>query len=379
MRIVYLYTSLTTVGGADRILTIKANYLAEKMGYEVYLITDSQQQQPFAFPLSSLVKHIDLNINFSNQYKYPVYIRYFIYSRLMQLYKKRLTKILLEIKPQIVINTLGRDMDFLTTLNDGSKKVGESHISKEFIRNFHLMEEKGGIHKMIAQSWRKKQEKAIKQLDAFVVLTKQDALNWESVRSSVIIPNPLTLSTDTVAKCNSKKVISVGRYSEQKGYDILIKAWKLVNEKHPDWELIIYGEGELKPYLEQEIELNQLNTNVILHPPVSNIVDKYLESAFYVMSSRFEGFGLVLTEAMLCGLPCISFDCPSGPREIIAHNEDGLLVENGNISKLVEAICYFIENEDTRKEMGKKATQNMSRYGKPAIMKKWDELFNSLQ
>ena len=241
------------------------------------------------------------------------------------------------------------------------------------------MEEKGGIHKMIAQSWRKKQEKAIKQLDAFVVLTKQDALNWESVRSSVIIPNPLTLSTDTVAKCNSKKVISVGRYSEQKGYDILIKAWKLVNEKHPDWELIIYGEGELKPYLEQEIELNQLNTNVILHPPVSNIVDKYLESAFYVMSSRFEGFGLVLTEAMLCGLPCISFDCPSGPREIIAHNEDGLLVENGNISKLVEAICYFIENEDTRKEMGKKATQNMSRYGKPAIMKKWDELFNSLQ
>lgn len=378
MKILYLYTSLTTVGGADRIITQKANYLADEMGYDVYILTDSQNGRELSFPLSNSVHHIDLDINFDRQYKYNFFVRFFIYRHLMKQYRKKLIEYIKTIKPNIVISTMGRDMDFLNDLKDGSKKIGESHISRKYMRNFHLLENKGGIHRQIARYWRNKQEKSIKKLDAFVVLTKDDEANWKEVRNSIIIPNPMTLEPDTISHCTGKRVISVGRFSEQKGYDLLIKAWQTVAESHPDWTIEIYGEGELHDELERQIHESHLEKQVKLCAPVSNIIEKYLDSTFYVMSSRFEGFGLVLMEAMNCGLPCISFNCPSGPAEIIKDGEDGLLVENGNIQVLANSICYMIENETERIRMGRNAKNNIQRYSKSSIMKQWDNLFKSL-
>lgn len=378
MKILYLYTSLTTVGGADRIITQKANYLADEMGYDVYILTDSQNGRELSFPLSNSVHHIDLDINFDRQYKYNFFVRFFIYRHLMKQYRKKLIEYIKTIKPNIVISTMGRDMDFLNDLKDGSKKIGESHISRKYMRNFHLLENKGGIHRQIARYWRNKQEKSIKKLDAFVVLTKDDEANWKEVRNSIIIPNPMTLEPDTISHCTGKRVISVGRFSEQKGYDLLIKAWQTVAESYPDWTIEIYGEGELHDELERQIHESHLEKQVKLCAPVSNIIEKYLDSTFYVMSSRFEGFGLVLMEAMNCGLPCISFNCPSGPAEIIKDGEDGLLVENGNIQVLANSICYMIENETERIRMGRNAKNNIQRYSKSSIMKQWDNLFKSL-
>ena len=379
MIIAYLYTSLTTVGGADRIITQKANYLTEKLGYEVYMITDSQEGHPFAFPLSPKIKHIDLSINFNRQYRHNACVRFFYYKFLMQLYRKKLENLFRTIKPDIVISTLGRDMDFLTQIHDGSIKIGESHIAKQYTRNFHLIEAKGSIHKLVAGYWRKKQEEAVKQLDTLVVLTAKDAHSWNPVRETVIIPNPLTLYPTRSSTCTGKQVISVGRLSEQKGYDMLINAWKKVASVHPDWTLHIYGEGELKDKLENSISHAQLTQQIKLCKPTPHIMDKYLESAFYVMSSRFEGFGLVLTEAMSCGLPCISYNCPNGPSEIIKNGEDGILVENGNMDKLADAICFFMENETIRKEMGEKARKNILRYSEKSIMQQWDHLFQSMK
>lgn len=378
MKIVYLYTALTTIGGADRIIVQKANYLADVYKHDIYIITDSQNKRPFSFPLSKNVKHIDLDINFDKQYKYNLLIRYFVYKSLMIKYKKKLLLCLNKIKPQITISTLGRDMDFLTDLNDGSKKVAESHIARHYMRNLHLMEAKGGISKLIAQYWRKKQEKAIKKLDALVVLTKADADHWKEIKQKFIIPNPITLEPNGYSTCTGNKIISVGRLTEQKGYDLLINAWKAIAFKHPDWIINIYGEGELHDKLQQQICDSHLEKQIILCKPVTNISEKYIESSFYVMSSRFEGFGLVLTEAMCCGLPCISFDCPSGPSEIIKDKEDGLLVENGNINALADSICFMIENEEKRIQMGKKAKGNVMRYSTEHIMQQWNELFKRL-
>lgn len=378
MKIVYLYTALTTIGGADRIIVQKANYLADVYKHDIYIITDSQNKRPFSFPLSKNVKHIDLDINFDKQYKYNLLIRYFVYKSLMIKYKKKLLLCLNKIKPQITISTLGRDMDFLTDLNDGSQKVAESHIARHYMRNLHLMEAKGGISKLIAQYWRKKQEKAIKKLDALVVLTKADADHWKEIKQKFIIPNPITLEPNGYSSCTGNKIISVGRLTEQKGYDLLINAWKAIAFKHPDWIINIYGEGELHDKLQQQICDSHLEKQIILCKPVTNISEKYIESSFYVMSSRFEGFGLVLTEAMCCGLPCISFDCPSGPSEIIKDKEDGLLVENGNINALADSICFMIENEEKRIQMGKKAKGNVMRYSTEHIMQQWNELFKGL-
>lgn len=378
MKIVYVYTALTTVGGADRIITQKANYLADVYGHEVFIITDSQNGRPLSFPLSAKVKHLDLGIDFGRQYGHNLLVRYFIYRSLMMDYRTKLEECLNNIKPDITISTLGRDLDFLTNLKDGSCKVGESHISRTYVRNLHLMEAKGGIYKWVANFWRKRQEKAVRQLDAFVVLTEADARNWNNVRPSVIIPNATTLRTDNCSKCSSKQIISIGRLNEQKGYDLLIQAWKTVAQRHPDWSINIYGEGELYHNLQKEIGNYGLEKQIHLCKPVTNIIDKYTESAFYVMSSRFEGFGLVLTEAMSCGLPCISFDCPSGPSEIISDKEDGLLIENGNVEALAEGICYLMEHKDERIQMGMKAKENVRRYAPEQIMKQWDKLFSEL-
>jgi len=130
--------------------------------------------------------------------------------------------------------------------------------------------------------------------------------------------------------------------------------------------------------LSELIKNKYLGNNVFLHNAASNIYEKYLNSSIYVLSSRFEGFALVLIEAMSCGVPCIAFDCPHGPRDIIKNGEDGILVKEINSSLLAEQICYLIENESARIEMGKKAKENVKRYRKEVVMPQWIELFEKL-
>lgn len=378
MKIVYLYTALVTVGGADRVVTEKANYLADVLGHEVYIITDSQNNRRPVFPLSDKVRHIDLGIDFDKQYHHGLLVRAYYYFSLMHLYKKRLGKLLNEIKADVVITTLGRDLDFLTTLEDGSKKVGESHIAKQYTRNFHLMEARGFPYRQIARYWRRKQEKAVRRLDAFVVLTQYDAESWSKIKAAEIIPNSLPFYTEESSTLDKKQIITVGRLSEQKGFDLLISAWSCIARQHSDWKIHLYGEGELENELRKSVAQNGMEDSFLIHKPVKDIKEKYLESSIYVMSSRFEGFGMVLIEAMACGVPCVSFDCPHGPSYIVKDGEDGILVENGNVEKLADAISSLIVDKERRMAMGKAAKRNIARYSQKDIMRQWENLFYKL-
>ena len=193
-----------------------------------------------------------------------------------------------------------------------------------------------------------------------------------------VIANPLSFYPRERATLLNKKVIAVGNHGFAKGFDRLLLSWKEVVIKYSKWQLEIYGKKDPNQKLEKLIDEYNLFNNVKLFNPETNIQEKYLEASIYVLSSRSEGFGMVLIEAMACGVPCIAFDCPHGPADIITHNEDGILVKNGDIAAFANALISLMDDEDKRKKMGQKAKENVKRYLPTFIIQQWDQLFNSL-
>jgi len=377
MKIYYIYTALVTKGGADRVIAEKANWLAEH-GHEIAIITDTQMGREPVFPLSPKVRLIDLAVDFSQEYGHGFMVRIWMYYKLMRQYRKMVTDVLMKDRPDIVISTLGRDISFITKIKDGSKKIGEAHTTKHFIRNFHLLEQRNVIFKYLTKFFRWHMDRQVNRLDALVVLTSQDEHDWGDKIPIYVIPNSFPFYPDKPSLCENKQAIIVGRYNSAKGYNYLIDAWKIVYQKHPDWIINIFGSGEYEDRVRKQIQDHGLQDVVIMNNPIDHIMEEYLKSSIYVMSSVFEGFAMVLLEAMSCGLPCVSFDCPYGPRNVITDGEDGFLVEYLNSHALADNICKLIENEELRKRMGRQGRHNVLRFSRETIMPQWEKLFKSL-
>lgn len=377
MHILYIYAEITIKGGTDKVLVDKANWLVNH-GYEVTIVTEAQMGRPLSFNLDNKVRHVDMGLDFNKQYSQGSLGRFYTYKSLMRKYKKRLRKALNDLRPNIVITAMGRSLSLLPSMKDGSIKIGEAHTIKQHLRSLHLMEEKGGIFCFVAKYMRWKMCRNVSKLNALVLLTQRDADDWNGMTETYVIPNPISFYPNVASKLDNKQVIMVGRYNDAKGYDYLIPAWEIVHERHPDWILNVYGSGELHDQVVEWIRDRLLEDTIILHEPVDDIMDKYLESSICVLSSRYEGFSLVILEAMACGVPVVSFDCPHGPRNIIKDREDGLLVDYLNVNELADAICSLMENELMRKEMGKKARVNVQRFSKECIMEQWERLFRVL-
>jgi glycosyltransferase involved in cell wall biosynthesis len=377
MKIYYIYTALVTKGGADRVIAEKANWLAEH-GQEVAIVTDTQMGREPVFPLSPKVRLIDLAIDFSKEYGHGFLMRIYMYYKLMHQYRKKMTEVLMHDRPDIVITTLGRDISFITKIKDGSIKIGEAHTTKHFIRNFHLLEQRNIIFRYLTKYFRWNMDREVSRLDALVVLTSQDQHDWGNKIPVYVIPNSYPFYPDIPSTCDNKQAIIVGRYNSAKGYNYLVDAWKLVHQKHPDWIINIYGSGEYENDICHRIIDEGLQEVIIMNPPTDHIMEEYLNSSIYVMSSVFEGFAMVLLEAMACGLPCVSFDCPYGPRNVITDGEDGILVEYLNFQALADNICRLIENKDLRKAMGNKGRRNVMRFSRETIMPQWVDLFESV-
>ena len=309
----------------------------------------------------------DINKNF--------FKRILIYIQKQKEHEKKLKSITNEIKPDILISLGDEDRNFIYNLkNENLKIIREIHFNKDYMlrnksKNFLY------VLKNFYMDFKVKQ--SVNKYDEFIVLTKEDKENWHNKKIK-IIPNFINNISKKVSECNSKKIISVGRLEHQKGYDILIDVWNIISKKYPDWILEIYGNGSERENLQNKINKLRLEKSFLLKGAEKNIQEKYLESSIYVMSSRFEGMPMVLLEAMTYGLPIISFDCPCGPKDIIKDNEDGFLVEFGNIEQMAEKIEKLISDEEKRKLFGKNARKNVERFSADTIMKEWKELFESL-
>lgn len=213
-----------------------------------------------------------------------------------------------------------------------------------------------------------------------VVLTSKDKACYDRFYPSartVVIPNPVVLKEIFESPLNNKIAIAVGRIQYQKGFDTLVEVFKRVHTKHPDWIMQIYGDGNLRAELVKQIKDSGLEGVVNLMGRSTEIYKKLRDASFYVMSSRFEGFPMVLIEAQSQGLPIVSFDCPNGPSDIIENGVNGILVEDQNKEKLYEGICYMIEHPEERKMMGKKSSDNVTQYSVEEICKMWVKLFET--
>lgn len=376
-KIVYCTPALYFAGGMERVLTMKANYFADHFGYDITIILTDGEDKPIFYPLSDKVKVINLNIGFEELWTCSFIKKIVIYLKKQYLYKKMLKKELMRIRPDITVSMLRREINFINEIKDGSKKIGEIHINRANFRNFEYKDD-NLIKKLFAKVWMNDLTNKLKKLDRFVVLTEKDKEAWVELDNVCVIPNPLSFIPQNISKLTEKRVIAVGRYCHEKGYDLLLKAWCIVQNSIADWRLEVFGEGDRSQYEEMISSLNIDRHRCILHGRSSNIQDEFEKSSLAVCSSKFEGFGLVITEAMSCGLPVVSFDCPWGPRAIIHDGEDGLLVENGNVEKLADAIIWMIQHPEMRSKMATKAIENVQRFSIEKIAEKWRSLFDAL-
>ena len=380
MKIIYILKSLAALAGTERIMTAKINYLA-KIGYDIMVVTYEQGEHPIVFDIDKkvIVKDIDCRFFTLMQHKYPQ--RTFEYLKMRKAFKARLKECVNDFNPDILITTSYslKVMDIIYKARGRAKCILESHV--------HLLSElKGGntknhIIKNIYSLYDKFTLRYAKRFDKIVTLTKADAETWQRyTKPCVVIPNFIENVNCRQRRHETfRRIISVGRLNQQKGYDLLIQGCRNVLPQYPDWRLDIFGEGTDYAKLSDMINKYNLGKQIHIMQPTKHIFDEYAKSDFYVMSSRHEGFGLVLIEAMSCGLPCVSFDCPHGPADIIDNGKNGILVENGNTDKLATAMELLINDEEKRTTMGQQAQEIVQKYSPDSIMKMWTELFNQLK
>lgn len=375
IKIAYCLPSLYIAGGMERVLTLKANYFADVLGYDITIIlTDGSGKAPF-YKLSERIRVINLGLDFDQLWHQPLHKKVLMYLSKQRKYKKKLREQLLLLRPDITVSMLRREINFITRIDDGSVKMGEIHMSKQNFRRLPV--EDGGEslrNRIFARFWMWQLVRNLCRLSAFVTLTYEDKAEWRGLTNLEVIHNPLSFYPEQFSDCTPRQVIAVGRYSHAKGYDMLVPAWKKVAEKHPDWTLRIFGDGD-RSGLQKQVDELGIGSTCVLEPSVSDIAGKLCESSILVLSSRCEGLPMVLGEAMICGVPPVAFTCPCGPRDMISDGEDGLLVENGNIDQLAEKLSYLIEHDDLRRRMGLQARKNAARLQIDNIGRQWEALF----
>lgn len=383
MKIIFILKSFAAKGGEERVMADKMNYLASH-GYDIFLITFEQGEHELIYPLHPSIIHKDIDTRFFTVTNEPFYKKIKSIWILRQQFFERILNIIEHVKPNVLVSTIYplKNIRLLAKVKKitGTPFLLESHIAfKAVVRQSDY--KKYSIKYYFAKIYDEYNLRSIRNCDALIALTKGDATNWRHYSNNVIIiPNPVTHIEEpknTIIK-DTHRIIAVGRLHSQKGFDLLIKAFSIICDRIPDWHLDIFGHGEDENLLKDLISEKHLESKILLKGITDKIFDEYRKSEFFVLSSRYEGFGLVLIEAMSCGIPCVSFRCEYGPEEIIADNVDGLLVKDGCIEELANKILWMANHNKERHVMGHKAMENVKRYNIETIMEIWCKLYLSL-
>ncbi len=360
MKLLYITPIINDEGGLPRVLSVKTNFLIEKFGYDISILTQNNGNLNPFFEFNKKIDFFDMKLN-ANKFK-----KFF-------LYKNALNQHIKNINPDIIIVCDFGIKGFLIPLINKTKiplflEAHGSLYNESVSYKLNLFSKYSHKLKYAYRAF------CAKKFDLFVALSNESLKEW-NVKNGKVIPNFNWFKTSETALLQSKKALMIARHSHEKGLDRIVPIWKKVVEKHPDWKLEIYGKSTENQEIENLIRKFDLENNISLFEPIKNVQEKYLEASMYLMSSRTEAFPMVLIEAISSGLPCIAYDCPVGPRTIIENNKNGFLIEDGNETAFVNAICILIDNQNLRLEMGKNAKISSEKYNLDVIMQNWDKLF----
>lgn len=352
MKLLYITNGINGIGGLERVLSIKASFFAEKLKYDVHIITLNEPETSAFYQFSEQITVYRIMAS-GNTFSY------------LKAYMREINRVVMKIQP-----------DIISVCDDGLKglyvplwiKKGKAALIYERHASMRLNHSKvqsilmklGGL-----------------MYDKVVVLTQYNLSEWLG-NNQVVIPNPISFLPQEKASLNEKRIICVGSISYNKGYDLLIEAWNRIAKDCLGWKIDIFGRGDSSIY-QNMIDDYHLQDSIRFCGPTDQVQQKMLHSSFLVLPSRSEGFGMVLIEAMSCGLPCVAFDCPCGPRDIIWDGKNGILVPPENSKLLSESIKYLIDHTDILKEMGTFASQSVSKYEIASVAQHWQNLFMDLK
>lgn len=355
MKIVFSNKALNNPGGTERVTAILSKELAER-GHEVHIISFVGSDKETFFPIDSRVK-IHYLAPTKDRYPFPIRdIRRIVLMR----------KIYKEINPDIIlIVDAGRSFVNIPA-SRGFKTITWEHFNVDV--NWHL-------------GHRLSRKIAAKYSDLIVTLTEPAAQAYKSqfkAKNAICIYNPVTVDASEPSKLDKKVCMAMGWLGAQKNFIDLINAWHLTKARNEGWKLRIIGQGKQKSMLENRINELGLNDSIEMLPPQKNVVEQYKNASLYAMSSRNEGLPLVLIEAMAMGLPIVSYDCPTGPADIVSHEKTGLLIPYLNVEALAEGLDRVMLNEDLREKFHEESLKEVEKFSVKTIVDKWETVFKNI-
>lgn len=355
MRVAFLVNDITNIGGVERVVVSLANYFVNRYSYDVTIISIYKpKRDKIGFDIDHNVKIQNLNYDeiWSNaiadlKYNYKIY-------------KEFISKIEVDI------------LFSLYTISNICLSILKNKISFKIIAcqhgQYYFDGKKINLIKRILY----------RNLDNVVLLTKRDEEIYSKFcKKTFVIPNPAPFNSEYCYNYNSKKIIWIGRLSKEKSIEYLIKAFSIIKNTN-EWIVEIIGEGPEKEKLIQLVKANNMSEKIIFTPFTKEVKKKYGEAAFTVLTSQSEALPMMLIESKVLGIPSISFDIKTGPKEVIYDGEDGYLIEKNNISELAFYIQKLIENDDLRLDMSKRAFLNAKRFRIENIAEKWIKLIETL-
>ena len=371
MKLIYCHADVYNPGGMERVLLNKLRWWVQRGGYELMVVTTDQHGRPPFYEFPPEVKMVDLGINYKDDNGRNPIAKTLGYLRRRKKHREALTELLMREKADVVISLYPSESSFIPDIPDGSVKMLELHYNKLF----RLQYNRKGLLGLADRIRMKQDEKIVRRFDNFIVLTRQDAEMWGNLPNLSVMPNAAVTMPHVEHKPGNHRVIAVGRLDYQKGFDRLLDAWALLPERlRADWRLDIFGQGEWEEKLKKQIERLGIDASAAVNKPTNAIFDEYAKSDFLVMTSHYEGFPMVMIEAMACGVPAVCFDFLCGPRDIIAEGVNGLIVPEGNLQAFADAMQKLMENPDLLEDMSSHAKGISETYSQDSIMKRW-ELF----